>query len=192
MWQSISSCNCELLIYMLYVYIKNKATAILCSFVTENWVKSHFREWAVDWNRHPDVHISQRWKVLKDSNLESQLGKGPRQCVNPMGKTSDCSFVMGSHGTLSAGGCDRRTKRSREELPHVRGQGQKPGGPHAWRAAAKRSYPTSKVRGSSWDCQAATAQGWPREATQRLRSGAAAGRSHPTSKERWLRGRRRP
>ena len=29
-----------------------------------------------------------------------------------------------------------------------RGQGQKPGGPHARRAAAKRSYPTSEVRGS--------------------------------------------
>ena len=39
-------------------------------------------------------------------------------------------------------------KRSREELPHVRGQGQKLEGPHARRVAAKRSYPTSKVRGS--------------------------------------------
>ena len=38
--------------------------------------------------------------------------------------------------------------RSREEIPQVRGQGQKPGGPHAQRAAAKRSYPTSEVRGS--------------------------------------------
>ena len=35
-----------------------------------------------------------------------------------------------------------------EEPPHVRGQGQKPGGPHARRAAAKRSYPASEVRGS--------------------------------------------
>ena len=34
------------------------------------------------------------------------------------------------------------------EPPHVRGQGQKSGGPHAQRAAAKRSYPTSEVRGS--------------------------------------------
>ena len=34
-----------------------------------------------------------------------------------------------------------------EEPPHVRGQGQKPGGPHARRAAAKRSYPVSEVRG---------------------------------------------
>ena len=34
-------------------------------------------------------------------------------------------------------------------LPHVQGQGQKPGGPHARGVAAKRSYPTSKVRGSS-------------------------------------------
>ena len=32
-------------------------------------------------------------------------------------------------------------------VPPVWGQGQKPGGPHAQGAAAKRSYPTSKVRG---------------------------------------------
>ena len=38
-------------------------------------------------------------------------------------------------------------KCGREELPHVRGQGQKPGGPHARGPAAKRSYPTSEVRG---------------------------------------------
>ena len=34
------------------------------------------------------------------------------------------------------------------ELPHIQGQGQKPGGRHARGAAAKRSYPTSEVRGS--------------------------------------------
>ena len=42
-------------------------------------------------------------------------------------------------------------------------------------AAAKRSYPTSKVRGSGRECQAATAQERPRRATPRPRSGAAAG-----------------
>ena len=66
----------------------------------------------------------------------------------------------------SAGGCDQCTKRNREELPHVRGQGQKPEGPHARRAMAKRSYPTSKVRGSCRECQAAMAQERPRRATQ--------------------------
>ena len=35
------------------------------------------------------------------------------------------------------------------------------------------------------------AEAWPRGATRRPRPGAAAGRSNPTSKERWLRGRRR-
>ena len=51
--------------------------------------------------------------------------------------------------TLDVGylGCDGRTKHGREELPHVRGQGQKLGGPHARKAAAKRSYPVSEVRG---------------------------------------------
>ena len=48
--------------------------------------------------------------------------------------------------TKHSGGCDWGTKRSREELPHIGGQGQKPGGPQARRAAAKRSYPTSKIR----------------------------------------------
>ena len=45
-------------------------------------------------------------------------------------------------------GCDRRTECGREELPHVRGQGQKAEGPHSRRMVAKRSYPTSEVRGS--------------------------------------------
>ena len=74
--------------------------------------------------------------------------------------------------------------RSQEELPQVRGQGQKPGGPHAQRAAAKRSYPTSEVRGGGRECQAATAQEQPGRATPCPRLGVAAGRSNPTSKER--------
>ena len=61
---------------------------------------------------------------------------------------------------------DGCTKRSREEPPHGRGQGQKPGGPLARRAVAKRSYPTSEVRGSSREYQTATAQEWPRGATR--------------------------
>ena len=44
----------------------------------------------------------------------------------------------------------------------------------------------SKVRGGGQECQAATVQEWPRGATPRLRSGAAAERSNPTSKEQWL------
>ena len=88
-------------------------------------------------------------------------------------------------------------KHGGEELPHVRGQGQKSGGPHARRAAAKRNYPTSEVRGSGRECQAATVQerlrtatqvqgqGWQlRGATLRLRSGAAAEWSYPVSEAR--------
>ena len=72
------------------------------------------------------------------------------------------------------------------------------------RARAKRSYPTSEVRGSGQECQATTAQDWLRGATQCPRSGAAAGRSNPTPEARgsgwedqprilgsWLRGHRR-
>ena len=106
--------------------------------------------------------------------------------------------------SLLAGGCDRCTKHSREELPHIRDQGQKPEGPHAQRAAARRSYATSEIRGSGQECQAGTAQErlrgvtqvrgqgqQPRGATPHPRPGAAARRSNPTSKKRWLRGHRR-
>ena len=42
----------------------------------------------------------------------------------------------------------------------------------------------SEVRGSGRECQAATAQEWPRGATPSPRSGAAARRSHPVSEAR--------
>ncbi|XFG11492.1 hypothetical protein AB1E19_015116 [Capra hircus] len=47
--------------------------------------------------------------------------------------------------------------------------------------AAERSYPTSEVRERGLECQAVMAQERPRGATLRPRSGAAAGRRHPTS-----------
>ena len=49
---------------------------------------------------------------------------------------------------------------------------------------AKRSYPTSEVRGSDLECQATMAQECPRRATLRPRSGAVAERSYPTSEVR--------
>ena len=70
-------------------------------------------------------------------------------------------------------------KPGRKESPHVRGQGQKPGGPHARRTAAKRSHPTCEVRGSGREYQTATAQERPRGATPCLRSGAVGGRRYP-------------
>ena len=77
-----------------------------------------------------------------------------------------------------AGGCDdRRAKRGQEEPPHVRSQGQKPGGLHARRAEAKRSYPTSEVRGRGREYQTAMAQEQLRGATPRPRSGAEAART---------------
>ena len=83
-----------------------------------------------------------------------------------------------------AAATDRHAKHGREEPPHVRGQGQKPGGPHARRAAAKRSYPTSEVRGSGREYQTATAQERWRGATPRPRLGGAAKRSYPVSEVR--------
>ena len=47
-----------------------------------------------------------------------------------------------------------------------------------------KSYPTSEVRGSGLECQAATAQEQPKGATLRPRSGVAAGRRHPESEVR--------
>ena len=49
---------------------------------------------------------------------------------------------------------------------------------------AAESYPTSEVRGSGLECQAATVQERPRGATLRPRSVAVAGRSYPTSEVR--------
>ena len=57
-----------------------------------------------------------------------------------------------------------------------------------WRAgslsAAERSYPTSEVRGSGLECQAAMAQEQPKGATLHPSSGVAAGRRHPASEVR--------
>ena len=51
------------------------------------------------------------------------------------------------------------------------------------RSMAERSYPTPEVRGSGWERQAATTQERPRGATPCPRSGVAAKRSNPKSKE---------
>ena len=56
---------------------------------------------------------------------------------------------------------------------------------------AERSYPTIEERGGGWECQAAMAQEWLRGDTPGPRSQAAAERSYPMSKERWLHGHRR-
>ena len=55
---------------------------------------------------------------------------------------------------------------------------------------AVRSYPSPKVRGGNRERQVVTVQERPRRATTRPRSGVAAERGNPTSKER-LRGCRR-
>ena len=83
-------------------------------------------------------------------------------------------------GALKRGGLRlAHLSMAEKELPHIRGQGQKPGGPHARRVAAKRSYPTSEVRGSGQECQDVMVQEQLRGATPCLRSGAVAGRSYP-------------
>ena len=85
---------------------------------------------------------------------------------------------MGHCKSISAGGCEGRTKRGQLRLAL-----------EAWVAAtgtlsaAERSYPTSEVRGRSW--KDPMPEGWqPRGATPRPRSGAAAGSSYPTAEDR--------
>ena len=72
------------------------------------------------------------------------------------------------------------TERGREELPHVRGQGQKPGVPGCDGAGtAETSYPMPEVRGDGRECQAATAQGQPRGATPAQGQGRRPGGATP-------------
>ena len=87
---------------------------------------------------------------------------------------------------LSAGGCDRCAKRSREEPPHVRGQGQRPRVPDCdGTGMAKRSYSASKVGGAGGvlprgDTQRPRSGAVTRGVNPRPRSGAVAGRRYPT------------
>ena len=86
-------------------------------------------------------------------------------------------------GALSAGGCDdRRTKHGREELPHVRGEGQRPRVPGCnGVGTAEKRYPTSEVRGSGREELPHTqGQGCrPGEPTPRPRSGGCVGAGGP-------------
>ena len=71
----------------------------------------------------------------------------------------------------------------REEIPRFRDKVRRPGGVNPLLrsgATAGRSHPVPEARGGGRECQAATAQEWPRGATTCLRSGAAAGRSYST------------
>ena len=80
-----------------------------------------------------------------------------------------------------------------EELPHVRGQGQQPGGPTPCPrpgVAARRTYPTPKARDRSQEEQphlqevVAVRVGGPRGAIPRSRSEEAAVMRYPLSKVR--------
>ena len=77
----------------------------------------------------------------------------------------------------------RRTKQGGKELPHVQGQGQRPGVPGCDVAGtAERSYPVSEVSGSREELPRLRGHGRrPGGDTLRPRSGAAAKRSYPAS-----------
>ena len=104
-----------------------------------------------------------------------------------------------------------RRRNGREELPHVRGRGaaERRYPASEVRGSDERSYPASKVRGGGQEeipharmpeargsgqeeQPHARGQGQrPRGATPHLKLGAAARTTNPTSKEQWLRRRRR-
>ena len=88
------------------------------------------------------------------------LSDSPLSFLGPISFSFECNGGMRA-GAPSAGGCEPA---------------------HQAQAAAK-SYPTSEVRGSSLECQAATAHERSRGATLCLRS-VAAGRRHTTSEAR--------
>ena len=79
------------------------------------------------------------------------------------------------------GRLQRCTERGWEELCQVQSQGQNLGGPHAWGAAAERSYPTSEVKGGSWEeLPHAWSQGWwPGGETPCIRSGGCTAAGGP-------------
>ena len=66
------------------------------------------------------------------------------------------------------------------ELPHVRSQGQKPGGSHAQRAVTKRSYPTSEVGAAAKSARLQRRRNG-REELYKSEVGGVAGRSYPTT-----------
>ena len=71
------------------------------------------------------------------------------------------------------------SKRGREDLAHVRGQGQRPRVPGCNGAGtAERSYPASEVSGGGWEELPAS------EVRGRSREELAAGRRHPESEVR--------
>ena len=162
------------------------------------WEQINVKLWKAKF--HDSEHLSHLWSAAKRGRKRWWC----RKTLDSAPPMNTPKFQLLMTGTVSAGGCDWHTNRSREELPHDGGQGQKPGGPHARRVAAKRSYPTSEVRGGgpeepphaggqgrrpggatprprSGGC---IGTGGPRGAIPRRMSGRAAVRRYPSSKVR--------
>ena len=91
-----------------------------------------------------------------------------------------------------------QTSKTNFWLPKGKGEGrnklgdsaQSTGGCDGAQSAAERSYPTSVIRGRSQEDPMPEGR-WPRGATPHPRSGVAARRTNPISKEWWLRRHRR-
>ena len=86
-----------------------------------------------------------------------------------------------------------RRRRVREELPHIRGQGQRPRGATQARGRGSGLDELPHIRGHGWQLRGATAHprsgsymgaGRPKGATPSSKSGGAAVRRYPSSKVR--------
>ena len=116
--------------------------------------------------------------VFSDIFMTISLG----EIINVKWALRHTSAAEKSYPTSEVGAAVRRTpcprSSSQEELPHVRGQGQKPGGATLARGQGQRpAGATPRPRSSA--CAGA---GEPRGATPRSRSGGAAVRRYPLSK----------
>ena len=150
---------------------------------------------------------------ITSTETETGINKHP---TNKSPRSDDFTVDLRRRNTCMRPAATQRTKRSQEELPHVRGQGQQPRVPGCdgtgtpeksypslrSGAVAGRSYPTSEVSGGWEETRHIRGHGWqPRGATSHPRPGvvrrsqitpeARGGGQEEQPEERWLHGHRR-
>ena len=93
--------------------------------------------------------LQERTNTAERSYPTSEVRGRSQEDPMPKGQRPRGAIPRPRSGAAAKSARLRWHRNCREELPDIRGQGQKPGGPYAQGAVAKRSYPTSEVRGSS-------------------------------------------
>ena len=106
------------------------------TLLSEFTLTFHFHALEKKMATHPSVLA---WRIS---------GTGESGGCRLWGHTESDTTEASATGVLITGGCDRRAKHGQEELPHDRGQGQRPRVPDCDGAGmAEKSYPASEVRG---------------------------------------------